>query len=130
MALIRKRITLLIIVLLALNLVGCDDDIETLFTLLYIFAISVGALALIFIFLCILLVWFLIRWVVRMEARFFRRRKEKRKLMREKEKYTKALEMFKWDVLQHSVSNDSREMIEKYLADIDAQIAEFDKRKV
>ena len=84
----------------------------------------------IFIFLCILLVWFLIRWVVRMEARFFRRRKEKRKLMREKEKYTKALEMFKWDVLQHSVSNDSREMIEKYLADIDAQIAEFDKRKV
>ena len=126
MKLIHKQTMLLAVVFFVLNLMACDNDIETLFTLLYFLIFSFCVIAAVVIIVGALLIVYGIKAIVYHYCRW----KEKSSLLRQKAEYTDALSALKWDMLRHSAPDDDREIIEQHLADIDARLAELSKRKV
>ena len=77
--LIRKQIILLAVIFFALNLAACDNDIETLFTLLYFLIFSFCVIAAVAIIVGALLIVYGIKAIVYHYCRWKEKRKLKKK---------------------------------------------------
>ena len=125
MEIIRRYFATLATFFFILNLTACNDDVENLFSLIYLVVLSACAIVVLIAIAIALSIVSIIRAIVY----HYRRWKEKRALRKERAKYLAGLSVLNWELFKLKLPDEEREIIERHLADIDARLAKFGKQK-